>query len=124
MTPTELREAIETRWPGHGGQGRAARHFSLKTSRRLRDYLSGARGVPAWMATELADLLKQFPDGIREVSPRKSLDVLHSQMVAQGFTPGEAAAAILNAAHALAQREIGTDCVADQLPRIFSEGSA
>jgi hypothetical protein len=104
MTPDDLRAAIERLWPGHGGQTRAAVAMGLKSSRRLRAYMAGERAVPDWLARELDDLLAIYPEGALIVDPRRSLQILHAQMVRDGWTESEAAAAILDAATDIAKR--------------------
>lgn len=110
MNGQELRAAIETLWPGHGAQARAARHFNI-ADRRIRDYISGARGVPGWMETEIRDLLEMFPGGVRDVDPRKIIGILQQQMVATGWTAGQSAASILAVAVSNAQDILGDDMV-------------
>lgn len=110
MTPDELRIAIETLWPGHGGQTRAARHFSIG-DRRVREYLSGARAVPEWMSREVRDLLKLFPAGVREVDPDKAVSMLQESMEKAGWAPAEGAAAILAVAIRNAYRHVDRDQV-------------
>lgn len=116
MTGDDLRTAIETLWPGHGAQTRAAEHFGIN-SRRIREYVSGTYNVPEWMAREVSDLLAMFPDGVKTVDPRKSLAVLHQQMRAAGWTDAEAAASILGAAMACALRHLGRDEIGPLLER-------
>lgn len=116
MTPAELRAAIQTLWPGHGGQTRAARHFGIDSS-RIRAMLAphGAanhRRIPEGIAREITDLLAQFPDGITNVDPRKSVAILHQQMQAAGWRADEAAAGILGAAVALARSHVPADQLA------------
>lgn len=106
MTPNEFRTAIETLWPGHGGQTRAAEYWSIRSS-RIREYLSGARPVPGWLAGEIAALLKLFPDGIRQVDPRRVIELMHEGLGGDDM----AAASILGAAWANAVRTMGRDAV-------------
>ena len=117
MTSSELRTAIETLWPGHGGQTRAAEHFSVN-DRRIRSYLSGERGVPDWMAREVDDLLLQFPDGIRDIDPAKSIAVLQSLLTGAGHSEAVAAAMVLGAAIRNARGKIDDDQIRSALVEI------
>lgn len=108
MTHDEFRAAIESLWPGHGSQTRAAKHFSVNP-RRIREYVSGAYNVPGWMAAEISDLLAMFPEGVKTINPRTAIAVLHQQMRQAGWTDSEAAAGILGASHALAVKHLGAD---------------
>lgn len=65
----------------------------------IREYISGARAVPAWLAGELTALVAQFPGGHVEVDPRRSIEILQQQMIAAGYSEGQAAAGILGAAY-------------------------
>lgn len=109
MTPDEFRTAVETVWPGHGGQERATRHFGWSGSRTIRKYLSGERAVPAWLAAEVRDLVARLPSGVTDVDPRATLAILHEHMMRIGFTAPEAAAGILGAAWGNAVRVMGKD---------------
>lgn len=84
----------------------------------MRAYLappeaSRSRAVPDWLARDIAALLAQFPDGMRQVDPRITIGILHDQMQGLGWTAGESAASILGAAIAMARREIGADGVVE-----------
>lgn len=81
--------------------------------RRVREYLSGARGVPGWIATEINDLLAQFPDGVHNVDPRKFIAILQSAMERSGWTAGQAAASIFGVAIANASRHVDRDEIRD-----------
>lgn len=109
MTTDELRTAIETLWPGHGGQTRAAEYLGLKTSRRIREYLSGERGVPEWVARDIGALLAQFPGGAPAVDPSTTIRILHEQMQQAKWDAKSSAAGILGAAYALATEVLGDD---------------
>lgn len=113
MNHDDLRSAIETLWPGHGGQAEAARQFGI-SDRTMRRYLAPAdttnhRAVPEWLDRDIRDLLAQFPGGMRQVDPRQTLAVLHEQMQRAGWRPEESAAGILGAALALARETMGGD---------------
>lgn len=114
MTSDELRSVIATLWPGHGGQTRAAEHFSIN-NRRIREYLADTYPVPEWMAAEIADLLEAFPDGVRCVDPTKTIAVLQKQMERSGLSASAVAASILGTAIAHARCALGTDAVAELL---------
>lgn len=111
MTNDEFAAAVERLWPGHGGRQKATVYFGWKDSRTIRKYMTGERPVAGWLDSEITDLLARFPGGVTEVKPRGTIDILHSHMVAAGFTRTEAAAGVLGAAHALALRELGADGV-------------
>lgn len=102
MTNDELRTAIETLWPGHGAQTKAANAVQI-SSRRIREYISGERAVPQWLADEIGGLLQMFPEGVKDIDPTKSIAVLQQQMTGAGWTPAEAAVAIVSAAAANAK---------------------
>lgn len=108
MTNDEFRTAIETLWPGHGSQTRAAEHFGI-SSRRVREFVSGERNVPQGVADELADLAAMFPDGVRTVNPPRALAILHQAMRRAGWTDDQSAAAILGASMALARQHIAAE---------------
>lgn len=113
MDHIELRAAIETLWPGHGGQSEAARQFGIKLD-TMRAYLappeaSRSRSVPEWLARDIAALMAQFPGGMRQSDPRQTIAILHGHMVGAGWTDPQSAAAILGAALVNARNYIGED---------------
>ncbi len=117
MTRDELYAAIDTLWGGN--QSRAARDLNIKP-RTMRAALtspdnSSYRALKPSIAGEIRDLLEQFPDGVRSVDPRRSLAVLHDHMRRAGWTDGQAAAAILGAATALARQHLGDAGLQDVL---------
>lgn len=119
MDHKQLRAAIETLWPGHGGQSEAARQFGINVD-TMRAYLappeaSRSRPVPEWLATAITALQEQFPGDIRSADPRQTIALLHRHMVLAGWTDQEAAAGILGAARANAIRALGDDGVAGLL---------
>lgn len=123
MTPDELRDAIKTLWPGHGGQTRAAQAFGIG-DRRIREYLApsggkNSRPVPEWLANDIRALLAACPAaGANVVDPRRTVLVLIGQMQEAGFTPTEAASAILGAAVAEVRTRLGHDFLAELLKRL------
>lgn len=108
MTPDELRAAIETLWPGHGNQTRAAEYLGVGSS-RIREWLRGARKIPDGVAADLRYLLARFPDGVRVADPMQAIETLQRQMMTAGWTEAEAAAGILGAAWGNATRTLGRD---------------
>lgn len=122
MDHNELRTAIETLWPGHGGQSEAARQFGIKLD-TMRAYLappeaSRSRSVPEWLASDIAALLAQFPGGMRQSDPRQTVAILHGHMVGAGWTDSQAAASILGAALANARKHIGDDGLREMVGKV------
>ena len=60
-------------------------------------------------AADLRDLLAQFPGGIPQVDPRKTVAILHGMMQRAGWAADQSAGAIVGAAWAVAVQELGGD---------------
>ncbi|SIT74842.1 hypothetical protein [Pontibaca methylaminivorans] len=108
MTGDRFRTLIEQIWPAHGSQTRAAEYLEVNSS-RIREWIRGARPVPDGVAAEIQSLAEQFPGGIRDVDPRRTIAILHQQMLAAGWTAAESAAGILGAAAYNARLHISED---------------
>lgn len=120
MTRDELAAAINVLWGGN--QSRAARDLGINP-RAIRSYLTDPannsyRTIPAGVARDVKSLLEQFPTGILDIDPRKTISMLQQQMQGMGWTTSEAAGAILGAAVANAVREVGDDMTRELVSKI------
>lgn len=117
MDRSELRQAIEVLWGGN--QSRAARDLGINpaTIRRALTDPSNSSYSPLndGLASEIRNLLDQFPSGVSMTDPRQSLRILHEKMQRDGWTGAQSAASILGAAVALSKSVLGGEQTNDLL---------